>query len=456
MKKIITYSFLSAAILFTSCKKILDKLPTDAQPGDEVLKSSANVLSVLAASYNSFSSNNFEGGQVKTTAELYGDQINFVNVTGGAPAQFVSRSFNTFNQIGRDVWSTGYNAIGRANVVLKAITENSFSDTTDAVKKIWQGEALFIRAVSHFELVRLYAKPYTSSPETNPGVVLRLKALTASEAQQPKPRNTVKETYDAVIADLKQAEMLLPASNSVRATKWAAKAYLARVYFSMADYPNAFLYSNDVITNSGYVLGSDVRSPFNTTGNLTSLPTGAVFMALGDASNLRGNFFNLNANNTFLPIATSFYTTITSKGGTRATLLTAVTTNTPPRGISLKYALLGDNAVNVPVIKLSEMYLTRAESRVQTPGFVDATVRADYNAVRAVAGVAADNTTTGATGLLSAIRSERSVELFTEGDGYHELRRLKLPVRGIPYDDATGLLKIPDGEVRVNLNIVQN
>ena len=75
-------------------------------------------------------------------------------------------------------------------------------------------------------------------------------------------------------------------------------------------------------------------------------------------------------------------------------LLTATAPN--GKGISLKWSLLNDNAINVPVIRLSEMYLIRAESNVQKGGFSDAAVRADYNAVRAVAGVAADNTTTGA------------------------------------------------------------
>ena len=76
--------------------------------------------------------------------------------------------------------------------------------------------------------------------------------------------------------------------------------------------------------------------------------------------------------------------------------------------------------------------------------------------MRAVAAVTADVTTTGAAALLTAIRNERAVEFFTEGDSYHELRRLKQNVRGIAYNDATGLLKIPDGEVRANLGIIQN
>ena len=457
MKKLIIFSFLVAAIFATGCKKLLDQIPGDAQPGDEVLKTSANVYSLLASSYERFTNNDFLGGNATKTSELYGDQINFVNVTGGAEVQFTQRGFSSFNSIGRSLWFTGYDGIARANVVIKALAENSYPDLKDSAKNIWNGEALFIRGVSHFELTRLYAKPYTSNPTSDPGIVIRQKALSATEAQIPKQRATVKESYDAAIADLKLAETLLPSVNSgARATKWAAKAYLARIYFNMADYTNAFAYANDVITNSGYVLGTDVTVPFKTVGNLTAPTTGVVMMILGDAGVQRGSFWNNDLNNTYLPLSSTLYSAITSKGGTRFTSLTAAST-TPVRGISTKWSQLGASVnINVPLIRLSEMYLIRAEARVQNGGFTDAAVRSDYNAVRAVAGVAADVSTTGATALLAAIRTERTVEFFTEGDGYHELRRLKQNVRGIAYNDATGLLKIPDGEVRANLGIIQN
>ncbi len=454
MKKAILYILAVVTITASSCEKLINKLPTDAQPGDEVLKSAGNVLAVLASSYNRFADGNFLGGEIQRTAELYGDQLDLSNATGGAPAQFVSRQFNTFNQQGRDIWITGYEAIARANTVLGAIESAAFSDTSAAAKASWKGEALFIRGVAHFELVRIYAKPYTSSPATNPGVVLRLKALTASETQVEAQRSTVQQTYDAVIADLKQAESLLPATNGVRATKWAAKAYLARIYFSMADYANAYTYANDVIENGGFSLGDDVTSVFKTNGNITQVPAGAVYMVLGDAGRLRGNFWNSNLDNTFLPLGSNIAQTISTKGGTRKTSLTAIAPN--DKSVSLKWSQLQDGAVNVPIIRLAEMYLIRAESSVLKGGFADADVRADYNAVRAVAGVDADETTTGAEALLTAIRTEREVEFFTEGMSYHELRRLKAQVRGIAYDDAKGLLKIPDGEVRVNPSMIQN
>ena len=457
MKKFIIFSFIAAAVFTTGCKKLLDQIPGDAQPGEEVLKSSANVYAVLAASYERFTNNDFMGGNFTKTSELYGDQINFVNVTGGAEVQFTQRGFSSFNSVGRSLWFTGYDAIGRANVVIKALTENSYADLKDSAKNIWNGEALFIRGVSHFELTRLFAKPYTSNPTSDAGVVIRQKALSATEAQIPKQRATVKESYDAAIADLKLAETLLPSVNGgARATKWAAKAYLARIYFNMADYTNAFAYANDVITNSGYSLGTDVAAPFKTNGNLSAPTTGVVMMILGDAGVQRGSFWNSDLNNTYLPLGSTVYSLITANGGTRYTSLTTMSTS-PVRGISTKWSQLGASiGINFPLIRLSEMYLIRAEARVQNGGFTDATVRADYNAVRAVAGVNMDNTTVGAAALLTAIRNERAVEFFTEGDGYHELRRLKQNVRGIAYNDATGLLKIPDGEVRANLGIIQN
>ena len=452
MKRKIITTLLLGAIVLSSCKKLIEVTPVNSQPGTETLKLGKNVQGVLTSAYEKLTSNQFLAGEVIRTNELYGDDVNFTNATGGAPAQFVSRDFSLFNQQGRDLWSAGYTAIGYSNIVIDAVDKNLFSDYTDTQKAQMKAQALFIRAVAHFELVRLFAKPFTSSPTTDPGIPIRIIAATSDQAKQPIPRNTVDEVYKQVITDLKAAENTLVASNSVFATKWAAKAYLARVYFNMADYNNAFTYSNDVITNGGFSLGTSVTAPFSTTGGTvpSPLPTGVLFLAVSDGSLLRGNFWNSDANATFLPMSTSLYADINSKGGDRKTQLT-LNANKP---ISLKWS--GGSAINVPTIRLAEMYLVRAESRVQKGTFVDADVRADYNAVRAVANVAPDNSTTGATALLTAIRVERHVELAIEGDRFNELRRLKLNIRGLAFNDSKQLLKIPDSETTANPNIVQN
>jgi hypothetical protein len=453
MKKYIVLTLIFAVTLITSCKDLVDVKPTNKQPGDEALKSGQNVKGVLASSYERLLSSNFLGGEVIRTNELYGDNINFVNANGGSPAQFVTRDFSLFNQQGRDLWNAGYAAIGYSNVVIDAVDKNLFNDFTALEKAQLKAEALFIRGVAHFELVRLFAKPYSSSPASDAGIPIRIRSLTTEEAKVPSTRSSVAEVYTQAITDLKAAEVLLLNRNSVFASKWAAKAYLARIYFNMGDNGNAFNYANDVITNGGYTLGNSVTAPFKTTGGIlaTALPAGVIFTALGDGGVLRGNFWSTDPNNTYLPLSPTFYAEIQSKGGDRFSQLT----QNANRPISTKWS--GDNPINVPVLRLAEMNLIRAEARVlRGTAFTDADVRADYNAVRSVANVAADNSTTGNTALLAAIRSEIRVEFSLEGMQFNELRRLKSNIRGVAFNDSKQLLKLPDSEVNSSPGIVQN
>ncbi len=453
MKRYIIITFLLLTVIISGCKKLVDIDPKDRQPGDEATKIGQNIKGVLASAYERLLSNQFLAGEVIRTNELYGDNLNLVNANGGAPAQFVTRDFSLFNSQGRDLWSAGYAAIGYTNVVIDAVDRNLFNDLPEAEKAQLKAEALFIRGVAHFELLRLFAKPFTNSPTTDPGIPIRIRALTTEEAKVPSTRNTVGEGYAQAIADLKAVENVLPNRNSVFANKWAAKAFLARIYFNMADYTNAFTYANDVIANGGYSLGNSVTAPFRTPGGMiaSASPAGVILNAIGDASLLRGNFWNIDPNAAFLPLSAAFYTEIQTRGGNRFTQLTQNAT----RPISTKFS--GDNALNVPVMRLAEMYLIRAESRVlRGTAYTDADVRADYNAVRAVAGVALDNATTGSAGLLTAIRNERRVEFAMEGHQFNELRRLKVTIRGVAFNDSKQLLKIPDSETNASPGIVQN
>ncbi len=76
------------------------------------------------------------------------------------------------------------------------------------------------------------------------------------------PRKTVKEGWDFIIADLKQAETLLKGANWTGATDkykvsgWAVKRLLGKIYAYQADWANAKTYLSDVVTNSGKSLVS--------------------------------------------------------------------------------------------------------------------------------------------------------------------------------------------------------
>jgi hypothetical protein len=112
---------------------------------------------------------------------------------------------------------------------------------------------------------------------------------------------------------------------------------------------------------------------------------------------------------------------------------------------------------NVPVIRLAEVYLNRAEARVHQGDLTGAT--ADLNVVRERS--EAGSYTGDAT--LVYCERERTIELYFEGDYFHNMKRLKKPnfaidINGNTYnwDDVKLVFPIPKSQLDVNPNLLQN
>jgi hypothetical protein len=107
----------------------------------------------------------------------------------------------------------------------------------------------------------------------------------------------------------------------------------------------------------------------------------------------------------------------------------------------------------IPVVRLAEMYLTRGEANLRKGGAPVGGVDPvdDINIVRARAGASLLDEVTG-----SDFVEERLRELSFEGDRLWTLKRLQLPVDGLPYNDPTLVLPIPQREIDVNKNLTQN
>lgn len=470
MKKITLW--LTAALLTVAaggCNTFLDPAPTDRQPGENFLTVSNNVEAVLVSAYDPLQSGGFYGGQVQRVGALYGDDFDLSSVASQQfVSDFVTRQFGIFNGPGTNLWASGYTAIFRANVVIKAVDDNSAPAALAADNTRRKGEALFIRALAHFELLRFFALPYTASPD-KPGIVLRITPANTQEASQPQARASVGEVYAQVIADLQQAIQLLPAASTPgRANKVAARGILARVYFNQADYTNAFTAADQAIaaaTAASIALSTPdsagVVGPFRTVGAVPA--PGTLFQIVNlvsdDASGDVRNIFYSSYGPPTLPALTtpgSSYA-LFEVGDVRQRYLFGTDPGDPASLIPNSLKFQGGDPVNVPVIRLPELYLTRAEARVQKGSFTPADVRADLNAVRTAAGLPANTTAASSADLLTAIRKERRVELLTENDRFHELRRLRSAnIRGRAYDDSSALLKIPASETSANTLIVQN
>jgi hypothetical protein len=110
-----------------------------------------------------------------------------------------------------------------------------------------------------------------------------------------------------------------------------------------------------------------------------------------------------------------------------------------------------DRFGDVPVIRLSEMYLTRAEANVRGGTSVGASALSDVNAIRTRAGLTALSTVT-----LADVLKERKLELAFEGQALPDAKRLQTAVGTLAWNSPRLILPIPQREMDVNKKLVQN
>ena len=128
------------------------------------------------------------------------------------------------------LWWISYKIIFSANTVIEGVKEGESADHDQIL-----GEAYFLRAMMHFNLVTLFARPYVMGRE-NPGVILRTSTNTTETT-----RATVGEVYDQVVADLIKAKGLMTVRDAKKYTscaygsKAAAQGLLSRVYLYMEE-----------------------------------------------------------------------------------------------------------------------------------------------------------------------------------------------------------------------------
>jgi tetratricopeptide (TPR) repeat protein len=160
-------------------------------------------------------------------------------------------------------WRGWYRVVARANDILDnapvfLANENPTQAEADEIALI-QGQAHFLRALSYFHMVRLWGEDSFADDSSRLAVPMHL-TVPSTREQLMKPRASVGQVYNQIIADFKMAEQLLPeswaADNIARASKFAAKAYLAQVYLYMEDYENSKLYFDQVLQSGMYSLVS--------------------------------------------------------------------------------------------------------------------------------------------------------------------------------------------------------
>lgn len=446
MKSTLSYWFfaLTIAVSMAGCDNRLDVQPTQSIEASQALATEKDVQITLTGTYDGLSSTNLYGGAIQYIGDLMGDSRDVV--FGGTFAtidEIWRKAITTSNTQIRDVWLTGYSTINRANNVLSALQV-----VGDANRGNFEGQARFIRGSLYFELVKAFAKSYSDgSPTANPGVPIVLTPTATVSDADFRTRNTVAEVYAQAIDDLTKAESLLPASQTGGngfATKGAAAAQLARIYLQQQNFAAARDAANRVIQSGKYSLTANFADAFADATNGPEMIF-KIIVTDQDGSNALNTFYASSRNQGRGDVRVqSKFRQLYGATDVRGTFFNTAGQNTFTNKFIDRY---GD----VPVVRLAEMYLVRAEANLRLNTTVGASPLDDVNRIRNRA-----KATPLTTVALADVLLERRLELAFEGQQLADIKRTAGTVGTTPYNANNLVVPIPQREIDTNKNLTQN
>lgn len=435
-----------------SCDANLDIKPSQEIDEGTALDNDTNIKSVLIGAYANLRKPDLFGGRLLLYSEMLAAN-NEIRWTGtfSQPREMLNKSILTNNTFVTDTWAVAYSTINIANNILEAISKVNEIDQNKV-----KGEALFIRAVVYFELVKLFGQPYIAgNTDANPGVPLILTPSRGTENNGIIERSSIEEIYTQIIEDLSLAEQILPDTNGVYASSFAASAILSRVYLQIGDYASARDAANrsiELALTNGKKLMSNYAEAFNNESDCQE-DLFSIQVNSQDSENAMHQFYSTpefggrDGDVTILNAHLELYET----GDDRLLLF-------QERAGALRINKWRDPNRNVKIIRMAELYLTRAEANFREGTSLGATPLEDLNRIRRRVSLPEKSSVN-----LEDILMERKLELAHEGHILHDIKRTNgfitdnnNPALGYSFDDPKLLFPIPEREILANSKLTQN
>ncbi len=376
---------LGSIMFLFACNKQLDLKPYQQVDQTQALQTAQDVQVTLVGAYNRAGIADLYGGGVFLYADLQGTQfdLNWQGTFQGL-TQMVDNTIPIDNGFVDGTWSEGFQVINAANNVLANLSKVGSGDRDRT-----QGEAEFLRGMTYFDLARLFGRDWSDGdPTANPAVPIVLTPTTGLTASAFVSRSSVSQVYAQAIADLKDAEAKLPANNSFFANKYAASAILSRLYMQQRNYAAAIAEATIVINSGQFSLNKNYSDEFpypnGVAVHVDNTPEDifALQVTTQQGTNALNTYYasSYNAGRGDIVILDDFVNSFEA-GDTRAGMF-----NQDPDGV-LRCDKFDNVDGNVHVIRLAELYLTRAEANIQAGTSTGATPTADVNVIRARAGL---------------------------------------------------------------------
>lgn len=455
----------------TGCKDFLEEAPVLDQSDEMTLSTIEGLNSATAAAYGVLADAGWYGADQILMNEMKTSNgkknINNKWDSGRLNDEY-NLNYTENNTVG--CWVDAYYVISAVNNVIDALPN---VEGDEALKNNLKAECLFLRALSHFDLVRTYAMPYEYKNGAQDGVPV---VLHTDPNARPE-RNTVAEVYTQILEDLKEADKLLAADYQRPGTddrayisKEAVWALIARASLYCGQNQQAADYAGKVIASSKFNLWSkaDLKD-----GKCYAEDTHKGGEVIFEVYGLKANEFDPYRDSVCYMTTPGGYgdgavsddlMNLYSEDDVRSTLFLE------DSGVywTAKYQGKGfsnPDVNNVIIFRLSEMYLIRAEA--VTKGATGANALEDLNKIATTRGAAAYNNAG-----IEAILAERQKELAWEGHLWYDLGRFGKDMTRVDFqgaaasqnvrswNDATDYYKwampIPAHEYRTNENLTHN
>jgi len=303
-KKYILLSIAAVLIGMSSCDKYLNVEPDNRVSVDTPDKVRQLLINAYPnGDYNvvtELSADNFFDNASPNSAGVYVEITAFNRMDDDIFAWNDPQSYTNDGNSPYDLWQRYYQSIASANAALQAIDEifqKGGVSAADSSKILLpcKGEALILRAYSHFMLVNIFSKAYKDAEKSKSDLGIRYVTAPINEVTTESKRNSVAEVYDLIAKDIEAGIGLIDDALYKTATNYhfntkAAHAFAAQFYLFKRDYAKVIEHANVVLgSNPSSVLrdwtttysNSDLYAysyiDANVPANLLILPTYSTF-----------------------------------------------------------------------------------------------------------------------------------------------------------------------------------
>ena len=416
-----------------------------------------DVKNGVIGTYYALGNYRFYGNYVVALGDMAADIATASSSTGHF---FAINSYGITDTNGEldDIWNYGYKVIDRStrtiNGAEKILAAGVTEDEEYAISS-YLSQAYALRALGTFTLTNIFGLPYQPGQDNSQlGVILVVdKPYTINDQVH---RSSVKDCYAQVLSDIAKAKELYAGEDEMNGVPQfyfnlaAIYALEARVNLFMGNYAAAKAAAQAAIDESGAVGATAANYVSMWSSNAVS-PEDIFTINKTNDDNLSANALN------------TLYGSY--KGGlTDFTKSKFADTDYRAGVLSTAYKFCGlptaQAVSNIPVFRLSEMYLILAECEAQLGNIAQAQEALFFTAGRDAAIESADKLPATKDELMSFISDERVRELYLEGHRWYDARRqgLKITVATTKqnFDVAKFVYPIPAAEINAGYGTEQN